>query len=110
MSDTLNFDGVKKVNWKDVEPVELLPGITERMLWEGENGKRAAVYEFASGAEFPGIDLHESGPEQIFVISGVFEGGKEDYREGDFIHQPKNSSHAPKSHTGCTLLVMYPEG
>ena len=110
MSADLNFEGVTSINWKDVEAVELCPGIFERKLWAGENGSWAAVYEFAPGAKFPGIDLHENGPEQIYVISGVLSGGKEDYREGDFIHQPKDSSHAPYSDTGCTLLVIYPEG
>ncbi|WP_461481261.1 cupin domain-containing protein [Porticoccus sp.] len=110
MSTELNFEGVTRVNWKDVEPVELLPGITERKIWTGENGSWAAVYEFAPGAKFPGIDLHASGPEQIYVISGIFGGGREDYREGDFVHQPKNTSHMPQSETGCTLLVIYPEG
>lgn len=110
MSTDLNFEGVTRINWKDAEAVEVCPGIFERKLWAGENGSWAAVYELKPGAKFPGVDLHDKGAEQIYVISGVFGGGKEDYHEGDFVHQPKNSSHIPQSETGCTLLVIYPEG
>lgn len=110
MSETLNFDGVMSSIWKNVEGIEVAPGIYERELWRGEHDKRAMVYEFKAGAVFPGIDHHDTGPEQIYVISGVFNDGIMNHPEGTFIHQPKGSSHAPNSPEGCVLLVLYPEG
>ncbi|RKZ71170.1 MAG: anti-sigma factor [Gammaproteobacteria bacterium] len=110
MNSELNFEGVMSSNWNNVEYIECADGITERVLWEGDNGKRAMVYEFSPGAVFPGVDVHESGPEQVYVISGVFNDGREDFPAGSFIHNPMGSAHAPKSESGCVLLVLYPEG
>lgn len=110
MGSELNFDGALVVNWNSIDATECAEGITERVLWEGEGGKRALVYEFKAGAVFPGIDVHESGPEQIYVISGAFSDGREEFQAGSFLHLPKDSAHAPKSDTGCVLLVLYPEG
>ena len=62
------------------------------------------------GACWEGIDLHEPGPEEVYVVSGVFNDGVRDYPAGSFIHNPKGSSHVPQSKTGCTIFVFYPEG
>jgi anti-sigma factor ChrR (cupin superfamily) len=110
METKMNFEGVMSSNWNNIEPTECADGITVRVLWEGENGKRAEVYEFSPGAVYPGVEVHESGPEQVYIISGVFNDGREDFHAGSFIHNPTGSAHAPKSESGCVLLVLYPEG
>lgn len=110
MNEGMNFDGVVSVNWQAVEAEEAAPGITMRVLWQGENDKRVVVFEFAPGAIYPGLDVHEPGPEQVFVISGEFYDGREIFKAGDFIHNPAGSAHVPSSRTGCALLVIFPEG
>ncbi len=72
--------------------------------------KRAVVFEFEAGVKLPGIDAHLSGPEQIFVISGVFNDGRNDYDEGGSINNPLGSAHIPQSKQGCTVLITFPEG
>ena len=81
-----------------------------RTLWEAENGAKAQVVELDAGACWDGIDLHEPGPEEVYVVSGVFNDGVRDYPAGTFIHNPAGSSHVPQSKTGCTIFVFYPEG
>lgn len=54
--------------------------------------------------------MHEPGPEEVHVVSGVFNDGVRDYPAGTFIHNPAGSSHVPQSETGCTLFLFYPEG
>ena len=54
--------------------------------------------------------MHEDGPEQVYVLSGIFNDGREDHQAGTFLHHPKGSAHVPQSKVGCTLLVMFPEG
>ncbi len=110
MTEEMNFEGVLSVNWQDVETEEAAPGITQRILWQGDNDKRVVVVEFQPGAVFPGLDVHGPGPEQVFVISGDFNDGRDIFKAGDFIHNPAGSAHIPKSETGCVLLVIYPEG
>ena len=106
----VNFTGITSTNWMDVKGKEVAPGIYERAIWGGEEGKRAYVYEFEAGATFPGVDAHLTGPEQIFVISGVFNDGENDHNEGSFIYNPLGSAHIPQSEDGCTVLIMFPEG
>lgn len=99
--------------WSDVRdaPVrELFPGIRLRPLWAGENGASAQVVELDPGACWQGVDVHDPGPEELFVVSGVFHDGDRDYPAGSFLHAPAGSSHVPQTTTGCTLFVFYPEG
>lgn len=95
----------------DEAPVrQLFPGIRARPLWVGADGATAHVLEMAPGSHWEGIDVHEPGPEEVFVVSGTFDDGVREYPAGSFIHAPAGSWHVPQTATGCTLFVFYPEG
>lgn len=89
---------------------DLFPGIRLRSLWKGDNGASAHVLEMDPGACWEGIDVHEPGPEEVYVVAGTFNDGVRDYAAGSFIHAPTGSWHIPQTTTGCTLFVFYPEG
>jgi anti-sigma factor ChrR (cupin superfamily) len=93
----------------DVPARELFPGIHLRTLWTGKVAT-AHVLEMAPGSTWQGIDTHTPGPEEVYVITGVFNDGTRDYPTGTFIHAPAGSSHVPQSAEGCTLFLFYPEG
>jgi hypothetical protein len=103
-----------KVEWARVEDAavrEKFGGkIKVRTLWQGFNGAKAQVVEIDPGVCWEGVDIHEPGPEEVYVVSGVFNDGVRDYPAGTFIHNPVGSSHVPQSETGCTIFVFYPEG
>ncbi|HEX6100229.1 MAG TPA: DinB family protein [Thermoanaerobaculia bacterium] len=84
-------------------------GVRVRTLWK-DGVKRALEVEFDPGAQWPGIDYHVPGPEEVYVLSGDFDDGANVYRAGSFLHHPAGSSHSPKSVEGCKLFVFYPEG
>jgi hypothetical protein len=86
------------------------PGVRVRRLWKGRNGSQAILVEIDAGHRFPEVDVHEPGPEELYVVSGIFNDGVRDYPAGTFIHNPKGSSHVPQSKTGCVLFLFYPEG
>jgi hypothetical protein len=93
----------------DAPTTELFPGIRLRPLWT--SGAAAAyVLEMDPGTGWPHLDVHEPGPEEVFVLSGVFNDGERDYPAGTFIHAPAGSSHVPQTRTGCTLFLFYPLG
>lgn len=95
--------------WSSVQdaPIrELFPGIRLRPLWN----KKAYVLEMEPNSRWEGIDVHEPGPEEVFVVDGVFNDGERDYPAGTFIHAPAGSSHIPQTTTGCTLFLFFPEG
>lgn len=81
-----------------------------RTLWRGQSGAAAQLVELEPGACWPELDVHEPGPEEVYVVSGIFNDGVRDYPPGSFIHNPKGSAHVPQSKTGCTIFVFYPEG
>ena len=88
----------------------LFEGIVLRELWRNDQGARAIVVDFEPGSKWEGLDIHEPGPEEVFVVSGIFNDGVRDYPAGTFIHNPANSAHVPQSSTGCRLFVFYPAG
>ncbi|MCB5910775.1 cupin domain-containing protein [Streptomyces sp. SF28] len=94
----------------DAPVQEVFPGIRCRPLWTGENGASAMVVELDPGSCWEGVDLHEPGPEEVFVVDGVFHDGDRAHPAGTFIHAPAGSWHIPQSAQGCTLFVFYPEG
>jgi len=81
-----------------------------RTLWRGGGGPTAQVVELDPGACWEELDVPEPGPEEVYVVAGIFNDGVRDYPAGSFIHNPAGSSHIPQSTTGCTLFVFYPEG
>jgi anti-sigma factor ChrR (cupin superfamily) len=103
---------MKDMGWTSVRGVSIrepFKGIHVYELWTGENGAKAQFVEIEPGAVFEGLEVHERGPEEIFVVSGTFNDGVRDYEAGTFIHNPAGSSHVPQSKTGCTFFVFLPE-
>ena len=104
---------MSEMAWASIESSparELFKGIRLRTLWVGESGAKAQVLEMEPGTCWEGLDVHEPGPEEVFVVSGVFNDGVRYYPAGSFIHAPAGSSHVPQSRTGCVLFLFYPEG
>ena len=109
-SEILAQEGYTSVSVHDTPVRELFPGIRLRPLWKGPSGARAFVLEMDPGTSWPRRDVHEPGPEEVFVVSGTFNDGARDYQAGTFLHAPAGSWHVPASTSGCTLFLFYPEG
>jgi len=106
----MNFEGVVAANCKDMPTQELFPGIRKRILWQGANSAKAQILEIDAGATFLSLDVHAPDPEEVFVVSGVFNDGAHDYPAGSFIHKPAGSSHVPQSQEEIVCsLVFFPE-
>lgn len=88
----------------------LFPGVRLRSLWTGAGGASAHVLEMDPDTGWDRLDVHEPGPEEIYVLSGVFHDGVREYPAGSFVHAPAGSAHLPQTTTGCTLFLFYPEG
>jgi DinB superfamily/ChrR Cupin-like domain len=88
---------------------KITDGIRVRTLWRS-GVKRALQVELDAGTQWPDLDYHVPGPEEVYVVAGNFDDGANVYGPGTFLHHPAGSSHAPRSREGCTLFVFYPEG
>src|SRR4051812_13583551 len=101
---------MQNYEWASVDdaPVrELFPGIKLRPLWSGDVAK-AFVLQMEPGSRWEGIDVHDPGPEEVFVVDGVFNDGTRDYPAGSFIHAPAGSSHVPQSAQGARCSCSTP--
>jgi anti-sigma factor ChrR (cupin superfamily) len=113
MSTELNGPEMPGYVWQRVEDASstmLFPGIRLRRLWEGDDGAKAFVLDMEPGSAWPRRDVHEPGPEEVYVVSGTFNDGVRDYPEGTFIHAPAGSWHIPQTTAGCRLFLFYPRG
>lgn len=109
LDNTLTPDVSGVVSGRAGAAREFGPGVRVREMWR--NGvKRALQVEFDPGAQWPGLDYHVPGPEEVYVVSGDLDDGANVYRAGTFLHHPAGSSHSPRSAEGCVLFVYYPEG
>ena len=109
MSKRKQTDKIAYANWHSQPMQEVFPGIKATDLWQGEDKGKAVVVNIEPGSKWQGVDVHETSSEEIFVVSGVFNDGKQDYEAGTFIHYPLGSSHVPQSDKGCVLFVFYPD-
>jgi anti-sigma factor ChrR (cupin superfamily) len=113
-STEMNSNGVFSVHVDAIAPVEyeLHPGVRKRALLSSDSptGPRILLVEIDPGRGFLELDVHQPGPEYIYVLEGIFHDGAREYPTGSFIHNPVGSSHIPQSATGCKLLVILPLG
>lgn len=103
--EVVNYEGILSVLLDDVIPNEITKGVKQYKFKENSDGKLTAIYKFDKNSKLPFIDKHDLFDEYIFVISGVFNDGNKEYKEGSFIINPKGTSHIPQSKEGCTILV-----
>ena len=106
---TPNLAGVARITACAAEATSLGDGIRIRELWKS-GVRRALQVEFDPGAQWPGLDHHVPGPEDVYIVSGDYDDGVEVHGPGTFLHHPAGTSHIPRSEAGCVLFVYYPEG
>lgn len=102
--------GYTAVHVTDAPVRNLFLGIRLRPLWSGSSGAQANVLEMDPDTSWPRRDVHEPGPEEVYVVAGTFNDGARDYPAGTFLHAPAGTWHVPATAEGCTLFVFYPEG
>lgn len=93
---------VQIVNVDEVEPVEVVPGITRRRLPATE-WARGWMYDFAPGAEWPEVDVHEA-EERYYVVSGEFIDRGHRLGPGSYVVFAPGSTHRPRTETGARML------
>jgi quercetin dioxygenase-like cupin family protein len=99
-----------------VEPIEVGNGIVVRELFRAgpeATAHRACLVRFPAGSQWPGNDVHEPGPEGVYVLRGTFHGlaGPGSVHEaGTYLHAAAGTRHSPSTETGGELFVYYPNG
>jgi hypothetical protein len=99
-----------------VERREVGNGIVVHRLYRSgpeADARRAQLVSFPPGSQWPGIDVHEPGPEDLYIVRGTFHGlvGEGSiHGPGTFLHCAAGTTHSPSTETGGELFVYYPAG
>jgi quercetin dioxygenase-like cupin family protein len=108
-SITVNqFVSSHQIEWKPlVEPG--ISGIFVKVLRFDEETQRAPtiLLKFEAGATYPAHN--HPGGEEIFVLEGDIQIGKDHLFEGDYLFTAPNNIHAARSVNGCIVLVKVPQ-
>ncbi|WP_327129676.1 MULTISPECIES: cupin domain-containing protein [unclassified Streptomyces] len=99
---TQDSSDVQILHVDEVEPVEVVPGIIRRRLPATERA-RGWMYDFAPGAEWPEVDVHE-GEERYYVISGEFIDRGQRLGPGSYVVFAPGSTHRPRTENGGRML------
>ena len=81
------------------------PGCRRRAL-KGRDGLRLWVVEMDPGAEWPHVDDHGPGGEDVLILSGELIEGDRRLGPGTYMHFGPNSSHRPRTEIGARLYGM----
>ncbi|WP_052852596.1 cupin domain-containing protein [Streptomyces avicenniae] len=95
-------DDVQILHVDDPEPTEVAPGIVRRRLPATE-WARGWMYDFAAGAEWPEVDVHE-GEERYYVVSGEFIDRGRLLGPGSYVVFAPGSEHRPRTETGARMI------
>lgn len=99
---TQEFSDVQVLNVDEVEPEEVAPGIIRRRL-PATQWARGWMYDFAPGAEWPEVDVHEN-EERYYVAVGEFIDRGHRLGPGSYVVFAPGSTHRPRTETGARMI------
>ena len=70
-------------------------------------GESSFLLKLEAGARVPAHD--HPGGEELYVLDGDFQVGRDRLGAGDYLYTPPNVVHAASSERGCLVLVMLPQ-
>jgi hypothetical protein len=109
-------DSFVEAHLDSVECVDVGNGILVHRLYRSglhPSARRALLVEFPPRSQWPGMDVHEPGPEDVYVVRGTFRGlttSDSIHGPGTFLHLDAGTQHSPSTATGGELFVYYPDG
>ena len=89
--------------------VEPYPGVTRRTLIN-QDGYRILAGRIDAEAKFLDLDVHEPGPEEVFVLGGVFNDRIRGRAASPFIHNARDFLRNWQSSRVYALLESCPHG
>jgi quercetin dioxygenase-like cupin family protein len=103
--DALPDPRVKQVRRDDGVWVEILPGVTIKLLSSNaEDGTETFLLKLAPGARVPAHQHPHT--EECFVVAGVIEIGAAQFEAGDYVAYPAGVPHTEiQSRAGGTILI-----
>ena len=70
-------------------------------------GGSTSLVRFEAGTRFPAHN--HPGGEEVFVLEGDLQIGRDRLKPGDYLYTPPNGKHAASSEGGCVFMVTLPK-
>jgi len=91
--------------------VEMLPRVQvgdgcTRIELPSRGGVRIWIVDMKPGSEWPLVDSHGGGGEDVFVVSGEVIEGEARYGPGAFLKYGPHSRHRPRTEAGARLFGL----
>ncbi|MEU9181759.1 cupin domain-containing protein [Streptomyces sp. NPDC048550] len=103
MSETTPTGPLKTtIHTDDIEPADVAPGIVRRRLPATEFATGWLI-DFAPGAQWPDVDVHDA-EERYYVLNGEVIEGEERHGPGTYVVFAPGSRHRPRTETGARML------
>jgi quercetin dioxygenase-like cupin family protein len=99
-----------EIEWKSLTSIgeANVPGVyIKSLLFDDEaNRSPTILLKFDAGASYP-LHTHPAG-EEVFVLTGDIQLGKDGLDAGDYLFTAPDNLHAARSESGCVVLLKAP--
>ena len=93
-----------ETDWRETKT----PGVAVKVLRSDKaSGESSFLLKLDAGARVPAHD--HPGGEELYVLAGDFQVGRDKLLAGDYLYTPPNGVHAASSVGGCLVLVTLPK-
>jgi anti-sigma factor ChrR (cupin superfamily) len=99
----INPPGPASVDIDAIEPLWIGEGCWRRDL-PSRPGMRIWVVDMSPGSQWPHVDRHGQGGEDVFILSGSIIDQGQTFSQGTFLSFAPHSVHQPRTETGVRLL------
>lgn len=97
-----------KIEWKPLGEQGITNIFVKSLLFDNEAKRSLTILlKFEAGAKYPLHD-HPQG-EEIFVLEGDIQIGKDHLFAGDYLFTAPNNLHAARTESGCVMILKAPQ-
>ena len=98
----------QELEWRPLTEPGISGVFVKVLRFDEEQGRAPTILlKFEPGARYPAHN--HPGAEEIFVLEGEVQLGKDLLRTGDYLYTAPNRKHAVYSERGCVVFVSVPE-
>jgi quercetin dioxygenase-like cupin family protein len=98
----------REIEWKPLDEPGISGIFVKTLLFDEETSRAPTILlKFEAGARYP-LHAHPAG-EEVFVLEGDIQLGKDHLYAGDYLFTAPDNLHAARTDSGCVILLKAPQ-